>query len=186
MKRILFLMLLLTTTVFSADQSVSLIFEPESEQFAQATKDYQAIWASDGIRIIQAMEKHSGLKFEESEVRVIVFEGMSNSGFGPRPMKMRASYPPDTKKATLIHELGHRLHGRYFKKDEEDHLYLFLYLYDVWVDLYGKEFADEQVKIESERRGHFDYEGVWKQALSMTAEERKQKWQEFLKSKETN
>jgi hypothetical protein len=92
-------------------RKVVLNFEPESEKFAEAAKEYEAIWASDGARIIQTMEKKSGLKFEESEVQVIVFEGMSSSGFREIPMRMRASYPSDTKKATLIHELGHRLEG---------------------------------------------------------------------------
>ena len=176
--------ILVTAAVVYPDQeqSVSLVFEPESEKFIEAAKEYEKIWAAEGGRIIQAMEKKSGLKFDEPQpVRVIVFEGMSSSGFKSIPMKMRASYPPDTKKATLVHELGHRLEGRFFKKDEDDHHILFLYLYDVWVELYGKEFADRQVKIESERRGYFDYEGTWKKALSMSPEERHQKWQDFLK-----
>jgi hypothetical protein len=175
---------MLAAVAFAEQPKVSLRFEPESEKFIEATKEYEAIWASDGARIVQTMEKKSGLKFEESEVQVIVFEGISSSGFRSIPMRMRASYPIDTKKATLIHELGHRLEGRFFKKDEDDHHLLFLYLYDVWVELYGKEFADAQVKIESDRRGHFDYEGTWKQALALSPEERQKKWQDFLKSKQ--
>jgi hypothetical protein len=45
------------------------------------------------------------------------------------------------QKATLIHELGHR-HLSQFRsitKDTEDHPLLFLWLYDVWVKLYGEE-----------------------------------------------
>jgi hypothetical protein len=182
-RRFLIGLFLIVAGTASSEKAIQLTFEPESEEFRAATKEYEAIWTLDGDRIIQAMEKHTGLKFNESQIRVIVFEGMSSSGFRNIPMRMRASYPSDTKKATLIHELGHRLEGRFFKKDEDDHQYLFLYLYDVWLDLYGKEFADEQVRIESERRGHFDYESVWKQTLSMTAQERKIKWQDFVKSR---
>ena len=40
-------------------------------------------------------------------------------------MHLRASYPLDTKKATLIHELGHRLQSDLFHHDEDDHKYLF-------------------------------------------------------------
>jgi hypothetical protein len=35
-----------------------------------------------------------------------------------------------------------------FRRDEEDHDYLFLGLYDAWSDLYGRSFADAQVAIE--------------------------------------
>ena len=42
-------------------------------------------------------------------IRAIVYEGISNSGYKRIPMRMRASYPPDTKRATLVHELAHRL-----------------------------------------------------------------------------
>src|SRR5687767_2155409 len=99
----------LTAPVSSEAQRVKINFTPESEKFAAATKEYQVIWQSKGDRIIKAIEKVSGLKFKEAECETIVFEGVSRSGRpGGSPMKMRASYPPDTKKATLVHEIGHR------------------------------------------------------------------------------
>ena len=172
-----------STCASSADlQEVVLKFEPATPGDAAAAKEYEAIWAADGSRIIQALQESSGLSFEESEIRVVVVEAPSNSGFKKIPMSLRSSYPLDTKKATLIHELGHRFQGRLFSKNDEDHPFLFLYLYDVWVSLYGKEFADEQVKVESERRGIYDYETAWRTALAMTAEERIAKWQQFLNS----
>ena len=69
-------------------------------------------------------------------------------------MMLRASYPPDVKKATLVHELGHRMNGQLRRRprDIDEHRILFLYLYDVWESLYGKEFADQQVVIESGRK----------------------------------
>lgn len=160
-----------------------LIFEPATASDKAAAAEYQAIWAAEGDRIVRAMESRAGLPFEERVVRVIVVEGMSRSGFESIPMRLRSSYPPNTKKGTLVHELGHRLEGRFFKKDDEDHPYLFLWLYDVWVDLYGKAFADDQVRIESQRRGHYDYEKAWKEALAMTPEQRAAKWKEFLRSR---
>jgi len=163
-------------------QEVVLKFEPATPGDAAAVKEYEAIWAAEGSRIIQALQERSGLSFEKSEIRVVVVEAPSNSGFKKIPMSLRSSYPLDTKKATLIHELGHRLQGRLFRKDDEDHPFLFLYLYDVWVSLYGKEFADEQVKVESARRGIYDYETAWRTALAMTAGQRIAKWQEFLNS----
>ena len=38
--------------------------------------------------------------------------------------------------------------------------------------LYGKDFADQNVAVESRRKGLYDYESAWKWALTMSAEER--------------
>jgi hypothetical protein len=161
------------TLAFIQTPRPNISFSPESEQYAQATKEYQAIWASEGQRIIEAMEKVSEVKFAEAEVRAIVYEGVSWSGFGDKPMKLRASYPSDVKKATLIHELGHRLIIRIPKtKEVDEHRVLFLVLYDIWESLYGKDFADRMVEVEKKRKGLYDYESAWKWALSMSREER--------------
>src|SRR5688572_16721249 len=98
-------------------QRVKINFSPESEQFAAATKEYQALWQAEGDKIVKALERVSGLKFAETDFGAIVFEGISRSGQpGGSPMKMRASYPADTKKATLIHEIGHRHISRLEKR----------------------------------------------------------------------
>jgi hypothetical protein len=125
------------------------------------------------------MESVSGLKFDRNEVRAIVFEGTSESGYKALPMRLRASYPPDTKKATLIHELGHRLESDLFSGIEDDHhQYLFLWLYDVWVKLYGRQFADDQVAVEK-ARGRM-YPAAWEAAMALTAEQRGSKWRDTL------
>ena len=67
--------------------------------------------------------------------------------------RLRGSYPEATKRATLIHELGHRLQNDLFTREEDDHPALFLWLYDVWTALYGPEFARQQVEVESARTG---------------------------------
>ena len=105
-------------------------------------------------RMIQAMERVSGLKFAETELKAVIYEGPSNSGFGSNPMNLRASYPMDVKKATLVHELSHRMNAQLKKrpKDLDEHRILFLYLYDVWESLYGKDFADQQVEVEKRRK----------------------------------
>ena len=160
-----------------------LIFSADSEDHAAAAREYQAIWAGEGQSIIDEMERRTGLAFRESEIQVVVREEPSYSGWGDQPMVLRASYPSSTKKATLIHELGHRLHGHLFRQREEDHHHLFLYLYDVWVALYGKEFADAEVAVESQRRGYFDYEGAWQEALAMSESERSETWRVFVESR---
>ena len=162
---------------------VKIAFEAMEPGFEAAAAEYRALWAAEGARIIAALEKRSGLKWNEREIRAQIYEGTSFSGFGTRPMRLRASYPADTKKGTLIHEIGHRLQGHLFKQNEEDHPFLFLYLYDVWRDLYGEAFADAQVKIESGRKGLYDYERAWKQVLELTEDERITTWRNFVASR---
>jgi hypothetical protein len=153
-----------------------IAFQADSDQYVEAARQYETIWANDGARITAAMEAASGLKFEDREVRAMILEAASSSGYKETPMQLRASYPPDTKKATLIHELGHRLQSDLFRKGEDDHKYLFLWIYDVWVKLYGREFADAQVAVEKQR-GRM-YPAAWDFALSFTAEQRAAKWRE--------
>jgi len=159
-------------------------FTPESEKYTQATKQYQEIWDTEGRKMIEAMEIVSGLRFLETDIPVIVFEGASSSGFGDRPMKLRASYPEEVKKATLIHELGHRLNSQLKDrpKDIDEHRVLFLYLYDVWAKLYGRSFADRMVDVEKKRKGIYDYETAWNWALSLSDEKRAGKFKEIVKN----
>lgn len=153
-----------------------LNFEPlyNKKDLIEATKEYKEIFKKDGERIIEEFENIGGTQFKEAEIDVLIYEGVSSSGKKDTPMKLRASYPHDVKKATLIHELGHR-----FLFDHEDkkrvldpHQILFLILYDIWTRLYGINFANEQVKIESGRKGLYDYQRAWDWALSLKKVER--------------
>jgi hypothetical protein len=71
--------------------------------------------------------------------------------------------------------------GLPFKGDH--HELIFLFLYDVWVDLWGQPFADEQVKVESRRKGIVDYEDIWKKTLALSAAERARRFQEIVRAK---
>ena len=62
----------------------------------------------------------------------------------------------------------------------EEHPIIFLFVYDVWVKLWGQEFADEQVAVESERRGRYDYESAWRDALALGPDGRAKRWTQFL------
>jgi hypothetical protein len=158
---------------------VAIHFEPQSptEAFIKATAEYDALWKAEGARMVAAMERISGLPFEEREIKAVIYEGVSFSGSGDRPMQLRASYPVEVKKATIIHELSHRMLGRVKTTGEiDEHRKIFLVLYDIWVDLYGKEFADRNVAVESQRKGLYDYEAAWKWALAMSAEDRAAKF----------
>ena len=85
-------------------------------------------------------------------------------------MYLRASYPADVKKSVLVHEHGHRLIVQLKNRpaDLDEHRVLDLFLYDVWESLWGRDFADQQVTFESGLRGMYDYEAVWKWALSLS------------------
>jgi hypothetical protein len=89
-------------------------------------------------------------------------------------MTLRASYPLATKKATLMHELGHRLESHLFRASEDDHQFLFLWLHKAWTDIYGADFAQEQVGIEKRRRGV--YPAAWDAVLKLSAGERAARW----------
>jgi hypothetical protein len=153
-------------------------FVPESETFAAAVGEYERIWAADAARIARTMQEVSGLTFTDTAITAVVFEGVSSSGFRDTPMRLRASYPIDTKRATLIHELGHRLQSPLFRQQDEEHGPLFLWLYDVWVALYGKEFADAQVVVEKRRRG--PYPRAWDEALALSPGERAKRWKAIV------
>jgi hypothetical protein len=88
---------------------VNMTFTPQDQTFAEAAEAYRRLWAGDGSKIIKAMERGSGRTFLETHVKAVIFEGPSRSGVGGLPMYLRASYPADVKKATLVHEHGHRL-----------------------------------------------------------------------------
>ena len=111
---------------------VEVRFVPASDEFATAVREYEQIWAADGVRIVAAMERISGLsfvyeQFADTSITAIVLEKPSSSGFRDRSgMELRASYRLDTQRATLIHELGHRLMAGLYRRDEEEHGALFL------------------------------------------------------------
>ena len=188
--RILSVAILTTCTLAAAPQPkapqtrVELRFVPASDDFAAAVREYEQIWAADGARIVAAMERISGLsfvyeQFADTSIAATVLEKPSNSGFRDRSgMELRASYSPETKRATLIHELGHRLMAGLYRRDEEEHGALFLWVYDVWVAMYGQSFADEQVVVERRRGGPSPQ--AWGEAMRLTAEERALRWRAIL------
>ena len=62
-------------------------FTASTEKFGAATEEYRAIWAREGARIVTAMERATGLRFEPGPIEVSVYEGTSYSGErGGRPM----------------------------------------------------------------------------------------------------
>jgi hypothetical protein len=148
-----------------------LAFTPTAPSFAPASDQYRALWQTDGARIVEALERESGLRFPASPIDIIVSDGRPMTAYDGRTIRLRASYSPAYKKATLVHELGHRLALVFPSRGGlDDHRLLYLFLYDAWTDLYGRAFADRMVSIE--RRIGPDYEAAWAWALAMTREQR--------------
>jgi len=171
--------------VLAQGRRVTITFSPEEKTpaFNAAVDEYRAIWSVEGSRIIDGMEKISTLRFPEKSVKVQIYEGPSFSGRGGAPMRLRASYQPEEKKGTLVHELGHRMNAqlRVRPQDLDEHRLLFLYLYDLYVDLYGKEFADKEVAFGKTLKGLYDYEGAWNWAMAMSREERLAKFADVVR-----
>ena len=174
----------LTTKSFaqaSNIRSLKLQFVPSNDSFTKDANEYREIWESDGEKIVSAIKKATGLDFLDTAIIVTVYDSMSLSGNRRTGMKMRGRYPYETKKGTLIHELSHRLLlNLSVSRDFEDHPVIFLFLYDVWCDLYGKQFADNQVQIESKRQGYYDYKTAWTNALNISKENRQIQLEEII------
>lgn len=153
---------------------LKIIFKSESQEFDSDKKEYEKIWQDEGKDIIESFSKITGLDFIHNEINVLIYSGPSLSGKEGTSMKLRANYDFDTKKATLIHELGHKLLVQFRNRPDhiDEHKILFLFLYDVWVDLYGESFAQRAVEVEKKRKGIYDYEKAWDWALGKQQKER--------------
>lgn len=156
---------------------VRLTFTAVADSFQRATQQYDSLWAADGARMTRALEGASRLSFAalgDTLIHVQVFEGVSQSGTRPQPMKLRASYPLAIKKAALMHELGHRLQADIPRAPQQEHPQLFLWLHAAWADAYGATFADEQVAVEKGRGGV--YPASWDSALALSPQQRRARW----------
>ena len=146
-------------------------FTPVAPGFAPAADEYRRVWAAEGPAMAAVLEQVAGLRFPSEPIDAIVSEGRPMTSFDGRTIRLRASYSPAYKKATLVHELGHRLALTLPRTGGlDDHRLLYLFLYDAWTDLYGKAFADRMVSIE--RRIGPAYEAAWTWALAMSREQR--------------
>jgi hypothetical protein len=158
-------------------QSVSagpaLTFRAIHQATDPATDEYRQLWCAEGARVIATMERVTGYRYPGGAVDVLVSNNTPMTAFGGRSMALKASYPQYYKRATLVHELGHRLAFTMPRTaDLDEHRMLYLFLYDVWSDLYGAAYAEGMVDIERRIKGRYDYAAAWDWALSMTRGER--------------
>lgn len=150
-----------------------LSFVPMEPRFAEGAEEYRQLWESDGPRIVAEMEGLTGIAFPAEPVEVLVRDGPPMTAFDGRTIRLRARCSPGCKLGTFTHELGHRLALALPRTAEiDDHRLLYLFLYDAWTDLYGRDFADGMVRIERRIPGAYDYDAAWSWALAMTREQR--------------
>ena len=150
-----------------------LNFVPMEPRFAEGAEEYRQLWESEGPRMVEEMERLTGLAFPADPVEVLVRDGPPMTAFDGRTIRLRARCSPGCKLGTFTHELGHRLALLLPRTVEiDDHRLLYLFLYDAWTDLYGQEFADRMVRLERRIPGVYDYDAAWTWALAMTREQR--------------
>lgn len=168
------------STYFPARPTIE--FVAASPAHENAARAYRSIWDADGERIIAALEAQTCLKFAETRIVAIVDDAVSHSGGPDHPMGLRSSYDLDTKRSTLVHELGHRhlwqLGGRLDSVD--GHRTLYLILERVWAEVWGEEFASARVHGESTWLASYDYAAAWAWARALTIDQRGFLWNRLL------
>lgn len=163
--------ILLTLWMLLGAGAPSLTIEPLGTEHAEAAAAYREIWDSEGEQIVATLEALTGFAFAPGEVEVIVSDTPPMTAYSGHEMRLRAGYSPAYRRATFVHELGHLLAlGMPRTAGVDDHRLLYLFLYDAWTDLYGRDFADRMVRIE--RRIGPVYDEAWAWVLAMTFEER--------------
>lgn len=163
-------------------RTTTLEFSAQSGEYQAAADEYAAIWAADGERIVTLLERATHVTLPDGKIKVIVFEGVSNSGSAGGAMYLRASYPYAVKQATVVHELAHRyivaldLKKRCF---EDVHEVLALVLSEVWGQLWGSSFVEAQAAVEAARSER--YRRAWVEVPEMTPSTRKHRLHAILR-----
>ena len=157
-------------------------FRAATAAYESAARTYRSIWEQDGPRIIAALETRTCMRFQEAEVSALIGDNVSDSGGPEHPMSLRASYDLDVKRATLVHELGHRHLWQLAQRlnDVDGHRTLYLILERVWADVWGAEFAAARVRGESSWQATYDYAAAWAWARGLTIDERGVLWNRLL------
>jgi hypothetical protein len=147
-----------------------------------AARTYRSIWEQDGARIVAALEARTCMRFPELAVAALVGDSVSDSGGPEHPMSLRASYDVDVKRATLVHELGHRHLWQLAERldDVDGHRTLYLILERVWADVWGDAFAAERVRGEASWQASYDYAAAWAWARALTVDQRGILWNRLL------
>ena len=166
---------------------MDITFHPASEDpvLKAAAAEYQAIWKADGDAFVSVLETQAGLALPKLALNALVFEGTSRS----HPLILRASYSEEVKAATLVHELGHRLLSANGLRAEfgqdfhvVSHKLLYLFLFEVYSNLFGKERALQAVEWESNLRP--SYRECWNWALELGEAARARRFEQIKQNRD--
>lgn len=159
---------------------ITFIADSDLADYSQAVDEYQQIWTESGKKIISVWEQITSLQFQEKQINAIIFNGVSHS----HPLSLRYNIDFERKKSVLVHELGHRLiYGRVKQPDYsslENHKTLFLVLYEVFVELFGTDFAHNAVEWDK-NLPRDEFKRAWEWALQFSAEERREEFEKRIK-----
>jgi hypothetical protein len=153
-------------------------------------------WELHGPGILRAFEEKTGINFKEHQITVRINKDpdtSSYSGTRYQPMLISQAYTHSDgyeRLAVLTHELAHRLldgHGIWSEAKSKDarvsqnHKYIYLFLYDVWEAVFGKQQAvlmgKFEEKIEDKR-----YQKAWLWAMSKSYVQRQKAVQRLVQS----
>ena len=166
---------------------MNIKFYPASDEpvLIAAAAEYRAIWEADGNSFVNALETQTDLTFPKPALNALVFEGTSRS----HPLILRASYLKEVKEETVVHELGHRLLSANGLRAEfgqdfhvNSHKLLYLFLFEVYLELFGEERAHRAVELESSRRP--SYRECWRWALELSKTERVRRFERIKQNRD--
>ena len=166
-------------------------FYPDSDNpgFDKAAKEYEKIWQEERDKIVAAIEKVSGLRFKEKVINAVTYGEISYS----IPLMLQSNISIKHKRGTIVHELCHRLIvGNNIRlnvgfEDKnwnlEVHKHVDLILYDIWIELYGRDFAKKEIDYEISLWTGKDvspYKLAWDWATKMSKEQRQKEFKKYL------
>ena len=70
---------------------VSMTFTPQDQTFAAAAEAYRQLWIDEGSRIIEGMERETGLTFPGNHVNAVILEGTTTRQRGDGPSRWARS-----------------------------------------------------------------------------------------------
>lgn len=180
-----------------AFQVMKLIFDidlnNDLEQTLAAAR-YKQFWEDNQQKIIDSFYKHTGLTFKQKQITIrLRKDGISRAGNKYQPMELSMTWKTeDGIGCTLIHELAHRLvigngidppednefvdaHANYYM-----HRHIYLFLYDVFVDILGEKVAREEIERESNGRIS-SYAKAWSWAMAKDYSQRQKAFGQIKK-----
>jgi hypothetical protein len=181
-RRALLVSIVVSLAASAAHAQPAVDFIAATAAHESAARAYRSIWERDGERIVAALEARTCMRFAEPAVAAVIGDDVSHSGGPEHPMGLRASYDLDVKRATLVHELGHRHLWQLAERltGVDGHRTLYLILDRVWADVWGEHFAAERVRGEATWRASYDYAAAWEWARGLTIDERGMLWNRLL------